>query len=422
MSEPFDPYHKWLGIRESQRPPNHYRLLGLEPFEDDADVIANAADRQMAYIRTYQLGSHAEQSQRMLNELAAAKVCLLDTIKKEEYDRSLRDHLHRPAIPHTTRGSLSLQQLPSRPRKSFEMSWSAVLPFIIVLLLLGTAIAVVWKLDMHPTGATTRPPSIADARDTRHPSSTSGPAPSTSPQVVQPDSDTKAPTSLADDSAFRGLLLATDFDCSGTAYRMDIATPIDVSQSWALTFDLFATSLDPGLHVLVIWGDERAGRDVIYVRLDGSRLEFVIQDSATNGGHGISLNLEPMVLNRWVPLSLRYEAASPLLEATVDGQVVGRERPSVAPLLDRPMPIWIGGASATEQRFLGRIRHLILKQTASAGSPGPSTGSGVRCVDTGCHHGVASETCGRGDCQARLPSTRGILNRRDEMRAHTRPQ
>ena len=48
----FDPYLKWLGIRESSRPINHYRLLGLDLFEDDADVIAMAADRQMSHIRT----------------------------------------------------------------------------------------------------------------------------------------------------------------------------------------------------------------------------------------------------------------------------------------------------------------------------------------------------------------------------------
>ena len=33
--EDFDPYYRWLGIRDQQRPPNFYRLLGLELFEDD---------------------------------------------------------------------------------------------------------------------------------------------------------------------------------------------------------------------------------------------------------------------------------------------------------------------------------------------------------------------------------------------------
>ena len=42
MPEKFDPYHKWLGIPPKDQPPNHYRLLGIELFESDADVIATA--------------------------------------------------------------------------------------------------------------------------------------------------------------------------------------------------------------------------------------------------------------------------------------------------------------------------------------------------------------------------------------------
>ena len=73
----FDPYLKWLGIRESSRPINHYRLLGLDLFEDDADVISMAADRQMSHIRTYQGGPNGDLSQQLLNELARARRCLL---------------------------------------------------------------------------------------------------------------------------------------------------------------------------------------------------------------------------------------------------------------------------------------------------------------------------------------------------------
>ena len=86
----FDPYLKWLGIRESSRPINHYRLLGLDLFEDDADVIAMAADRQMLHIRTYQGGPNGDLSQQLLNELARARRCLLMAEKKQEYDSELR--------------------------------------------------------------------------------------------------------------------------------------------------------------------------------------------------------------------------------------------------------------------------------------------------------------------------------------------
>ena len=88
--EGFDPYRKWLGIPPHEQPPNHYRLLGIGLFESDADVIANAADRQMFHIRTYQSGPYADISQFVLNELSAARVCLLDPPRKAEYDQWLR--------------------------------------------------------------------------------------------------------------------------------------------------------------------------------------------------------------------------------------------------------------------------------------------------------------------------------------------
>jgi hypothetical protein len=35
-----------LGSRPKDQPPNHYRLLGLEAFESDPEVIESAADQQ----------------------------------------------------------------------------------------------------------------------------------------------------------------------------------------------------------------------------------------------------------------------------------------------------------------------------------------------------------------------------------------
>lgn len=45
MADDFDPYRKWLGIVPKDQPPNHYRLLGIELFESDPDVIEGAADQ-----------------------------------------------------------------------------------------------------------------------------------------------------------------------------------------------------------------------------------------------------------------------------------------------------------------------------------------------------------------------------------------
>lgn len=88
--EPFDPYYQWLGIPPDQQPPNHYRLLGIQLFEENREVIQNAADRQMAHLRSFQSGPRGRFSQRLLNEIAAAKLCLLTADKKAAYDASLR--------------------------------------------------------------------------------------------------------------------------------------------------------------------------------------------------------------------------------------------------------------------------------------------------------------------------------------------
>ncbi|MDO4582634.1 MAG: hypothetical protein Q4D62_00890 [Planctomycetia bacterium] len=98
----FDPYRIWLGISPAEQPPNHYRLLGIPLFETDPQVISNAADRQMAHVRTFQSGQYSEQSQKILNELSAARVILLDAAKRTAYDQQLRTTLMTAAMPMPT--------------------------------------------------------------------------------------------------------------------------------------------------------------------------------------------------------------------------------------------------------------------------------------------------------------------------------
>ena len=89
----FDPYLKWLGIREDTRPLDHYTLLGIERFEDDQDVIVSAADRQMSHVRSFQTGARGEIAQKVLNQLARARRCLMTEDKKNAYDKQLRGQL-----------------------------------------------------------------------------------------------------------------------------------------------------------------------------------------------------------------------------------------------------------------------------------------------------------------------------------------
>ncbi len=95
----FDPYHNWLGIPPTEQPANYYRLLGLALFEDNPEVIESAADRQMAHIKTFAAGQRAELSQKLLNEIARAKLCLLQSASKAAYDDQLRQSLLPPPLP-----------------------------------------------------------------------------------------------------------------------------------------------------------------------------------------------------------------------------------------------------------------------------------------------------------------------------------
>ena len=105
MTSSFDPYYTWLGIPPEEQPPNHYRLLGLKVLETNLEAISNAADRQTMLLRTYQTGSRSTLSQKLLNQVAAARVCLLNADKKAAYDAQLKQQLdQQPATSASADG------------------------------------------------------------------------------------------------------------------------------------------------------------------------------------------------------------------------------------------------------------------------------------------------------------------------------
>ena len=101
----FDPYHKWLGIPPEEQPPTHYRLLGLQAFESDTDAILAGVMRQSAHLKTYQLGQHAALTQKLLNEVSAAKVCLTDPQRRAAYDAQLRKEFNAKQAPAPARSA-----------------------------------------------------------------------------------------------------------------------------------------------------------------------------------------------------------------------------------------------------------------------------------------------------------------------------
>lgn len=95
----FDPYHKWLGISPRDQPPSHYRLLGIDQYESDPEVIEAAAERRMSFLHQYVTGDHIADAQGLLNELAAARVCLLDPKRRRLYDQQLASSAKTSPFP-----------------------------------------------------------------------------------------------------------------------------------------------------------------------------------------------------------------------------------------------------------------------------------------------------------------------------------
>ena len=162
MADTFDPYRKWLAIPAEEQPPHHYRLLAIPLFESDPDVISNAADGRMTQIKNYQTGPYAKVSQQILNQIAAAKICLLDPKKKAVYDRRLREKL-QPADKPTEAAqpsefdfsALTSPSSPSAdhgymvaaiPRRKKSKSWVAPAVAGGALLVAGSVAAVVCML------------------------------------------------------------------------------------------------------------------------------------------------------------------------------------------------------------------------------------------------------------------------------------
>jgi formylglycine-generating enzyme required for sulfatase activity len=134
MTDRFDPYHVWLGIPPEEQPPNHYRLLGIKPLEDSPEVIENAADRQTVHLRTFQLSKYRDLAEELLNEVATARICLLNQTRKAAYDQQLRKVLDAPGL-----GSAPPPPVPPRAKAKIQGAvWLAVgLGAVAVLSVLG---------------------------------------------------------------------------------------------------------------------------------------------------------------------------------------------------------------------------------------------------------------------------------------------
>lgn len=92
----FDPYYYFLGISPKDQPPDFYRLLGVERFEANLEIIEMASDRQLSHLHGVKSGDHIDDVAKLLSEVSRARLCLLSPKKKPEYDKQLKAHLDTP--------------------------------------------------------------------------------------------------------------------------------------------------------------------------------------------------------------------------------------------------------------------------------------------------------------------------------------
>jgi hypothetical protein len=305
VTSPFDPYHIWLGIPPAEQPADHYRLLGISRFESNLDVIANAADQRIRHIRSMQMGRHQEESQRLLNEIAAATAVLLDTEQRREYDASL--------APYSDLMAVSLDPLPPPPLSVPQPAPLAIAPaattsqtvlpppreeatplisqrllqgFAVVSLTLGIATVVVVAIAL----ANRRSPPSAAQSVTSSPPGSSAPAvptpqtsPAGTPQHVQPDPFVIRPPMGAPSAA-------------PPPVSMDVAEPI-----WLNSFEWRSSQT----YFPFRSGDHRGFGDF-----------FVISDETKFLGHGATTWLmhNPFSINYALELdAVRQEGDGPLV-------------------------------------------------------------------------------------------------------------
>jgi serine/threonine protein kinase len=157
-----------------------------------------------------------------------------------------------------------------------------------------------------------------------------------------------------------GYAHADILNCHDRIYEAEISPGFDVAKSWRLSLEFRTSAFVVGLDELFHWGDKRIGRDPIYVRLDGQRVEAGIGNAVQNKVKTIRAPLFDDHLSRWVAVQVNYNAATNEMALYIDGKLVKRLPCGLKPAADQPMPLYLGGDSPTTQRFKGELRRIWL--------------------------------------------------------------
>jgi len=113
-----NPYHRLLGIPPAELPADHYRLLGIERLEFNADVISSAAERQVDHLNRQAGLEQSAAAEKIAREVLAARDCLLDRNRHRQYAAQVEG---LDAAPDHTAAALARQQFDEQ----FDRAWQA---------------------------------------------------------------------------------------------------------------------------------------------------------------------------------------------------------------------------------------------------------------------------------------------------------
>jgi hypothetical protein len=134
----------------------------------------------------------------------------------------------------------------------------------------------------------------------------------------------------------------------------------DIAKSWTLSLEVLVPDQPDEPRQIFFWGDDRPGRDALFLTQKGDRLMAAVCDTADDKGTGVSCAFPKTLVGKWVAVLFIYDASSKELQLYLDGTLAVRDKCAVTPRLDRPMPVWIGGTDLANQRFPGKVRSVWL--------------------------------------------------------------
>jgi hypothetical protein len=152
-----------------------------------------------------------------------------------------------------------------------------------------------------------------------------------------------------------------EVDCAVEPARALMMGPtFDIAKSWLLSLEVFVVDREDQERLIMFWGDDRPGRDALFLRQKGNTVEASVGDTLANKQHSLFAAFPADLVGKWVRVSFSYDAESNELELSLDDKRVGKEKCAFVPRLDRPMPVWLGGGNAVFQRFNGKARSVRL--------------------------------------------------------------